>query len=91
MSNEELIIPVTSSRGTLMRYIYYFLAIPVLAVISATIWQPSEDEFQAAWNDARDYLASFNSKIELDQKVNKIAPVVKENARELGDFVSGPA
>ena len=74
-----------------MKIIYFLLAIPVFGLIGATILQPSETEIEAALNVARDYLGNFSDQIELDQKVKKFAPQVAENAREMGEFVSGPA
>ena len=74
-----------------MKILYFILAIPVFGLIGVTIMQPSEAEIEAALNVAHDYLGNFSDQIEFDQKVKKFAPQVAENAREMGEFVSGPA
>ena len=67
------------------------LAIPVIALISLVVIQPTEEDITALRDGARDYASQINEKYGLDRNAGKLAPLVRQNAEGLRQFVSGSA
>ena len=64
------------------------LAIPVIALVSLVIIQPSEEDFVSVRDSAVGYAGEIIEKYELGHKAANIVPFIKQNMEALRHFVS---